>query len=927
MTDQANSISKTSITGPRAGDLFRLPFGGEGLVGWALLKTHPDDADVFLCVPADLETAFLADEDTVVENGEEALVLRCNHSLWLRAEDFWERVDGYRVLRTDRIVALQRVRWIAGLDELEEPTGTADFDECQSDWLREVIAPALSAARRWRGRVTRRFGTRDASLSASTPSRLQLVRSPAAPMPLAASGRGVFHSARELARRLDPRSIAPTTADLASWSFWVDAAGVQPCHAGPEAPPVGWAWPQAGRRRRTNWTRAEDGNWFDQSLEWGDGAVRFAFDGGDAAPGKGGSDSGVAFELILENEEGELELDSDVAPEDAGAAANPGAFLDSIRAGLIEGGCPQGQVDLRVRAAARLLAESGLTLAPGDRLAYRATCAVPLRAGVVGLVVDLRTEPPVGLVTRLRARPMREWRVDRELPLDAHRLSDLLARLHHAGGVQLDAGLPERFAFELRAESVGQIAGPSMDIAALLALLDGLDGHRHPLLRAACSLAQEAQRGGERGNFVAVEHYAEKLDAFRREIGHGSLLVCPTSIDAADTEGFGEVWRVDAWEDLARQLDSVGLLSVLFESHELRREEHLRVVNRLRKLCSSDKRYREARDLAGRLEACVLAESVPVAERWLGLQRCSDPARLLGLAEEALNGNRKLVDEMRASGSLASHEQLADAENHLASAYFEAHRFEESCGLLTPWIDRIESDARLLTSSLRARLLTVAARAASVRGQVVAVEWMRTAVALQERANDPFASRTLGHLVEVLLRLGRDDEAEEALDRAWSQQGCDNDLLDHSDWFLAMFRAELARRRGELWSDPRLDALEPEPDGSSLWVLAGYQQAVARQSGRSSEERVDRLRRSARFAGSSAARDGVYQLLSDLLERCANALDGQQTRSTGSGAITLTGPIGDWYRDALRELDRSPSLAAVDALLTRVPHFAGPCGA
>jgi len=904
-----------TMTGPRAGDIFRLPFGGEGIVGWALLKIHPDDVDVYLCVPADLETAFLADEDTLVEDADEPLVLRCNHSLWLRGADFWERVEGRRIPRPDRVAALERLRCIAGLDEWTSWTGTADFDACQSHWTREVIAPALDAANRWRDRVSQRVRTSDASRTDVTPTRLSLVKGgPATRRPLAASGRGLFLSVRELAQRLEPRRFAPqTSADFACWSFWVDAAGVQACFAGTDSPPVGWALPEGGRRRRLSWTCDSAGAWLERSLDWGTGAVRFALDGERM------------LELILVSDEGELQVDSSAAQEDACAAANPGAFLDTLRWTLLDRGSSADQVDLRVRAAVRLLAQSNLVLAPADRLAYDEFRADRSRAGVVGLVVDLHSDPPIGLVTRLSARPAQEWTVDRDLPLDANRLADLLARLHRAGGVQIDSALPERFAFELRAESVGVMAGPSMDIAALLALLDGLDGHRHPLLRAACSLVQEAQRGGEGGELVAVEHHAEKLEAFRREIGRGSLLVCPSSIDADETDGFGAIWRVDAWEDLARELESVGLLDILFESHELMPAEHLRVVERLRQLSFAEHRYREARDLARRLQACVLSDRVPVAERWVGLQRCSDPARLLGLAEEALAGNRKLVDEMRGAGVLASHEQLADAENHLASAFFEAHRFEESCALLTPWIEKLEDDARLLTSSLRARLLTVAARAASVRGQAAAAGWMRTAVELQERANDPYASRTLGHLVEVLLRLGRDDEAEAALDRAWAQQDCDNTLQDHGDWFLAMFRAELARRRGETWADARLDCLELVTDGSSQWVLAGYHQAVARQLGRTDAERIERLDQAARLAGSNAAPRSVYKLLSGLLERCADALAGRSARDSAA-PIALSGSIGEWYREALLELDRSHDLAAVDALLMRVPHFAGPCG-
>lgn len=909
MTDPLRSPS-----GPSAGDLYRLPFGGEELVGWALLKCHPDDASLFLCVPADLETAFLADADRIVEGTDEPLALRCDHSLWLHRDDFWERVGSDRVPRADRVAALESLRCVAGLDEARASFGTVDFDDCQSDWIREVIAPALEHANRWRERLVHRIGTRDASLSPDVRQALRLVtdREPRR-LPLAASGSGVFHAAWEAAHGCTPRVGTPRQVpELAQWSFWIDPVGLQPEYHGAH-PPRAWALPAGGRRRHLDWERADRETWIARSLEWGTGAVRFAIDGERA------------LELILEDEEGVFESGTNVMLEDARAEANPGEFIEKLRASLIDRGFPTAQVDLRVRVATRVLAGSSLQLAPHHRLAYDAPVAQGVRSGIVGLVVDPHSDPPIGLVTRLEARRAAQWQVEDHLPLNAGRLADLLARLHRASGLQIDGALPERFAFELHAERVGEIAGPSMDIAALLALLDGLDSHRHPILRAACSLVQERQRGADDGELVSVEHHAQKLEAFRREIGRGTLLVCHASLSEEAAGGFSTVWRVRHWNELAQHLDSAGLLDALLESRELSRNEHGRIVERLRALCFVDRRYLEARDLARRFEACAPAVDVPIADHWMALQRCSDPARLLGLAAEALEGNQRLMDEMRAEGTLASHEQLADAENHLASALFEAHQFEASHQLLAPWIAELARDARLLTSSLRARLFTVAARAASVLGLELAAQWMQVAVELQSQAKDPYYSRTLGHQIEVLLRLGRDAEAQTALEDAWHLQACDHELTDHADWFLAMFRAELARRNGAQWSDPRLDAADITADGTSLWALAGYQQAVARQTGRATAERVDRLRIAARFAGSSAAPGSVFALLSELLNRCAAALDGEPQAMCARDLTAPPASIEAWYRDALQALDATGDFVAVDALLARVPHFAGRC--
>ena len=923
------------------GDLCRLPFGGEGLVGWTLLKRHPDDAQTFLCVPVDAESAIAGDHDLVLAPGERdlllaagdgQLVLRCEHSVWLQADDFWERVAEQHIARTDRVKAIELVRRVAGLETTVECAGTVEFDECHAEWKDATLRPATVAAERWRDRRVVHMRSNESVVPAAPPVvQGEFGRGPVR-LPLAASGRGAFHAAWKAARDLEPRSLdvdvpggdssggdKPGGAD--GWSIWVDPVGVQPFAHEATVERDGWVWPEGGRRRRVQWGGESAASFALQSLAWGAGRVRFAFDGDRP------------LELLLESDEPESRP-SDVGDlEDQRNSANPGEFLDYVRLQLGKDGVQSTQIDLRVRAAANVLSRTELILAPGDRLAYDVPLRTPPRSGVVGLVVDPRTDPPLGLVTRLVVEPAQDWHVDRELPFDAHRLQDVLARLLRSSGVQHACALPERFAFEVRCERVGEMQGPSMDVAALLAMLDGLDGHRHPILRAACSVVQEQCTDAADGALVAVEHADAKLEAFRREIGLGSLLVCsadtdPDSIDPGDARGFSTVWRVASWDDLARKLDDAGLLGPLLASHRLDAREHRRVVDRLRALCATEQRYREALDLAQRFEQCDVAEDVPVAQRWLALQRCSDPARLLGLAELALAGNRRLVDRIHAAGDLASYEERADADNHLASALFEAHEFEESRAMLSPWIERLDRDPGLLTSSLRARLYTVAARAASVLGDDHAATWMTTAVTLQERANDPFLPRTAGHLVEVLLRLGRDEDARTALDRAFDLQRSVASNGEIGSWFLAMYRAELARRTGTQWSDSELDDPELARDGQSAWALAGYHQAVARQVGRTDDERITRLRTASDLAGRGALPGSVYDLLARVLARCAATLaDATPTRTSDASLRDLADrdtALGRHYGAAAAALDASGDFASVDRLLARIPHFAGP---
>lgn len=108
-----------------------------------------------------------------------------------------------------------------------------------------------------------------------------------------------------------------------------------------------------------------------------------------------------------------------------------------------------------------------------------------------------------------------------------------------------------------------------MNIAGLLALIDAWNGYQgigEDLLRCACSLVKPC--GAE---LTAVGSITEKLDAFEREFGGGSLVVCTaeTSKQHRLSERFDRVWSVENFGDLAGRLCDAGLLEPLFGEHRL----------------------------------------------------------------------------------------------------------------------------------------------------------------------------------------------------------------------------------------------------------------------------------------------------------------------------------------------------------------------
>lgn len=613
------------------------------------------------------------------------------------------------------------------------------------------------------------------------------------------------------------------------------------------------------------------------------------------------------------------------AYSEALARSNPVRFLEVVLRGEGDHLDP-----LRRRAVAAALDGHGVALPDSLRaelhLPRDPERPVP-RPGVVGLLVAEVHSEITGLVCPLIAVRSEVWRLPAYLPFGSDDLQRSLGSVMRHSGEDLAGVVPEALAFEFSAPELGYMSGRSMDVAALLAILDELSGHQSPLLRAACSLVWMPEGGS--GRFQAVDQVRSKLEAFERELGRGSLLLCASETEAKlFASGFDEVWVVATWEDLLACLREAELLAPLLEARELSAAEFERALSRLTRQSSELHRHAEAWDLARRLESCALSEELPLELMQRARIEMLRPLRLLGKHRESAALSEAHCEYLEGLGDLVSYEQLALAANTHAASLFFSHGFTEGLAVLRPWLERMEREPRLFGAELRAHLLTTAARLGSAIGLEESRAWVVAARELQRRGGAKQQRKTVTHHAEVLLRLGDDEGARGIVDGLWEELRHEPPQHNLDLWFAAFYKAELARRRGERELVPLLEDVAFLEDRQAAHVVAYYFQATARQAGRDSGDRVARLDRAAALCERNEVEGGLYELLADLLRLTAAAHRGdgaewrrrvQRLRAVASEDQHLT----RWYGGLLERLGEVPDAALAEDFLDCAPPLLG----
>lgn len=588
----------------------------------------------------------------------------------------------------------------------------------------------------------------------------------------------------------------------------------------------------------------------------------------------------------------------------------------------------------------------------------------PRRHGVVGLVLGAETGgQPFAWADRLRAEPDLRWRGRAGLPFEPLDLLGVLLRLLGArAGDELLRHLPEAKAFAIVDEIDEEIAGPSMTIAGALAVLDAASGHVRPELAAVASFVQlEAgvQPSGATDQHLTlkrVEGEATKLAAFQRECGRGSLcLVAPDSL--LDTKelhrSFERVWIVEDLDRLGGRLEAAGLLEDFARPAPLSRQELDRVEALIGRLRKDEFLVRRALDLALRLEAAArepgLGTDISAARGRRALAHATQPLRFDAVLGDAVAAAEGVLERARKAPDLASHAELCAASIELGAAHYVEYDFERMAAELRPWKQRLDEDPHLVDADLRVRVLGNLGRALAVHEPPAGEEpaWpalFAEALALQAITDPSKLTLTRGFLVGALLAAGQLDAAELELGRAEAELSRTDYAGNLSLWFLRFDRADLARRRGELWDDPEMEREGVVRTGQFGRAMGYYFQATARQVGRERADAAERFERAAAFFGEGRPPASSGQWVFVHLCRLGAAERSRDPKAWRASRADLEAFLAEdfavgirrWYGELVQALptDFQAELAfegggsgdpagALEALFARDPYFLG----
>jgi hypothetical protein len=540
--------------------------------------------------------------------------------------------------------------------------------------------------------------------------------------------------------------------------------------------------------------------------------------------------------------------------------------------------------------------------------------------GVVGFVVD--DSLATAWLVLLDVEPSRTWSVDSNLPIrPPTMLQDMLIRLILSLGLPQAGAVPERFAFEVRERLGRRSYGPSMHIAGLLAVIDRQNSYP-ALLRRACSVVQP-----HRDRLVPVGSIPQKLAAFRRECGRGTLLVCPADCPEAEAhkEDFGEVWEVNSFQDLARRLERSGLLQGFLSGSPLSAADVEAALACLRRLSDAENRHDEALDLGRRIQQCGYCPEVPARTRRDIRHTIIDLYRHLGYYGEAESLALQVVHEAKCPKA-SSYDDQARADVVHAAALYDPHRFEEMASILEPWYERLARNELIVSPESRVMVFNTLARARVILGQGEWVGLFRQSEAILHEREPTDLPRTWNFLAHGLLRHGLSREADSVLAQAETWPG----MSDMSRWFCYFLRAEYYRSRGRPWDRKEMEVVPGEHERAGH-PFAFYYQATARQPGRKEADALERFRRARSLFLQDAGpgdRPNILHFLAGCMllgeagwgNKAALWTEARQNLARHLEARTGRG-LAEHYAEAWKALGDRPDRDAADAFLRRVPFF------
>jgi len=475
--------------------------------------------------------------------------------------------------------------------------------------------------------------------------------------------------------------------------------------------------------------------------------------------------------------------------------------------------------------------------------------------------------------------------------------------------------VPEANPFEIY-DSLGQTpSGSSMNVAGLLAVIDAWNNNRgvkgFDPLRSACALVKPNNQ-----NLEAVGGIHEKLTAFRREFGKGSLVVCTpeTALKHALAESFEQVWQVEDFTKLAQFLSDAGLLKTVFAEHRLTKQ----CVAEARKMLfqlTTTQGPKFALDFAHRLNRAASAgkvESLRVKQKVD--ETLEDFNRHIGNFEEAVTWSEQAVGLLNEYKSRTSFQEEVEAKARLASAMYDAHRFQDGAAILRELIAEEQGKPRSLNAESKVMLYNTFARLLVALNKDDWEGLYRKSIELQSVFDPESLGRTRCYLVFGLLRRNRFDEAQSEL--TWFGE---NETNPYTRTFISFYRAELYRRNPRCGVAFRQDdELEASGRGHAFGF---YLQATARQAERTAGDRKNRFEKaiSAFEEEIGPYKDqNILNLFAMFMSLATAPENSAETRCKIERFFNgcRTSHLRDWYGEALGKCPMD-----IELLLNRIPCF------
>ena len=546
------------------------------------------------------------------------------------------------------------------------------------------------------------------------------------------------------------------------------------------------------------------------------------------------------------------------------------------------------------------------------------------RIGVVGLVVDGNRDE--GYVTRLTAKKNATWFIPDNLPFRETHVREVVLDLLRAGD-GFDQAMPELLAFSITDTLGNASRGGSMDIAALMSVIDAIND-QPSILNAVAAVVAPSQRTPDavRG-IVKTESSRTKLSAFDREFGLGSLLIRhPDDYEAeCFDDNFEEVWEVASFADLYERVETAGLLKKLLESNPLSSADSPTLFQYLDYLLGDESRYGQCKLFLDRLERRVV-ETSPLRIRLRVINARENLYRHSGKFIEAIKVCEVREKIVQSNSDLLDYDEIVGSANCLASELIDAHRFDDAVETLATWHSQIDKDPRLCRAETRTFLLNTLARAkVMIPGNDDWKLLFKQSIDLQKRVDITYVPRSTNYLIGALLRHRELDEAKNEIDGLAKV-----DVDPVSQRYLDFLVTDLDRQQGKTYSTAATTKLQSslcQSSHSSGLLL----QSLARQDDRSVESKCDLLQQASKVFMHNVQADDLTNIKRFLASICSlrasvATFDEDETRRWSNELDDYVnrdsfGAIRSHYQKAIDQCKQNPGDESVETLFQLVPYF------